>query len=126
MEVISNANTLSGNNILTTKFIERVLNDEAKNIVAAQNKVLNARNSNSKNLIISSRTYQVSQGSLEFTHAMQQRFIDMKRLGGRKKKPVQVHNKILYAHFNNIIASLKFGFTDDVKNLIANEYNIQF
>ena len=124
MEAVNNANSLSGNNIITQKFIERVLGDEAKNIVEAQNRVLSSKNPKSKDLIISSRTYQVSQGSLEFTHAKQQRFIDMKRLGGRKKKAVPVHNKPLFGHFNNIIAELKFGFTDSVQSLIANEYNI--
>lgn len=120
----ANSSVLTANSIITDIFITRVLQDEAKSIVEAQNRVLNAKNPKSKDLIIASRTYHVSQNSLEFTHALQQRFIDMKRIGGRKKKPVPLHNKVLYGHLNNIIAQLKFGFTDDVKNLIANEYNI--
>ena len=116
---------LSGKNIISNTFIAQVLDEEAKNIIQAQDRVLSANNPASKNLIIASRSYSISGTTMQFTHAMQQRFIDMKRINGIKKKAVPVHNKIIYKHFNNIIAELKFGFTDDVQKLIANQHNIQ-
>ncbi|MFC0605886.1 hypothetical protein [Winogradskyella pulchriflava] len=116
---------LSGKNIISNIFIAQVLDEEAKNIIQAQDRVLSAKNPDSKNLIIASRSYTVTGTTLQFTHAMQQRFIDMKTINGIKRKPIPVHNKVIYTHFNNIIAKTKYGLTESVQNLIANQHNIQ-
>lgn len=123
MEVVTN-NALSGKNLIKDTYIQHVLQQSAKDIIAAQDRVLSAANPSEKNNIIAKRRYAVSGTNLQFTHALTQRFIDMRRIAGRKHKPIAVHNKVIYKEFNNIIAELKFGFTDDVKNLIANQYNI--
>jgi hypothetical protein len=123
MEVATN-NALSGNNLIKDTYIQHVLQQSAKDIIVAQDRVLSAANPKNKNNIIASRRYSVSGTTLDFAHAMSQRFIDMRRISGAKKKAIPVHNKVIYKEFSNIIAQLKFGLTDDVKNLIANQYNI--
>ena len=113
------------NNIIEQKYIDRVLKQEANNIVNAQNRVLSRYDPSSKNLIISKRRFTVNGNNLEFVHSLQQRFIDMKRIRGRDKLSIPIHNKVFYGHFNNIINKLAFGLTDDVKELIAQEHNIK-
>jgi hypothetical protein len=49
----------------------------------------------------------------------------MKRIKGKGQKPVPVHNKIIWGHFNNIIFKLAYGFTEDVKQSIARNYQIE-
>ncbi|WP_044403413.1 hypothetical protein [Lacinutrix sp. Hel_I_90] len=124
MEIIGNSTNAK---IIEQKYIDRVLKDEARNIFKAQ-KQLTERSKASpetKKLINSKRRFQVSNSSLEGSHAMLQRFIDMRNIRGLKRKPIPVHNKIIYYHFNSIINKLAFGLTDDVRNLIAKEYKIE-
>ncbi|WP_422105592.1 hypothetical protein [Winogradskyella sp.] len=123
MEVATN-NALSGRNLITNIYIQRVLGQSAKDIIEAQNRVLSSANPKEKKNIIASRRYVVSGTQLNFTHSKQQRFIDMRRVAGRKRKSIPLHNKVIYKEFSNIIAQIKFGLTEDVQYLIANEYNL--
>lgn len=126
MNVIGNSQAANANNIIEQKYIERILNKEAKSIIASQNRILAKYNPAQKDHIISKRRFTVKgSNNLEFVHAMSQRFIDMKRLRGAKKKAIPVHNQIIYTHFNNIINQLAFGLTDDIRQMIAKEYNLE-
>jgi hypothetical protein len=126
MIAIGNSTSGNSNSIIEQKYIERILNQDAASIIEDQNRVLARYNPTTKQNIISKRRFTVKgSNNLEFTHAMGQRFIDMKRIRGQKTKVVPVHNKIIYTHFNNIINQLAFGLTDDVRQMIAKEYNIQ-
>jgi len=107
------------------QYTNRVLKQEASNIFNAQDRVLARFNSNQKNIIQSRRSFTVNSGNLQITHSKLQRFIDMKNIRGLKRKPIPNHNVVIYGHFNNIINKLAFGLTQDVKNAIAGEFNIQ-
>lgn len=125
MNVIGQASGNTTNNIIEQKYIARVLTDEASNMYTAQNRILAKFKPNSTDIILSKRSFQVQGTTGVFTHAMVQRFVDMKYIRGRSKLAIPVHNKILYGHFNNIIYRLSFGLTDDIKAMIAKEYNIE-
>lgn len=124
MSAIGNSRTQSGNSIIQTKFMERILQQEAQNIIQEQNRVISRFKTSQEDLIKSKRKFTVSGGNLEFTHAMAQRFIDMKRIRGKKKVSIPIHNTILYSHFNNIINRVAVELTEDFKQLIAQEHNI--
>lgn len=115
----------SGNKAIESRYIQRVLNQEAANIFTSQDRVLSRFDTSQAALIKSKRSYKVNGSSLEVTHAMVQRFIDMRNIRGAKRKPIPNHNKVIYTHFNYIINKLAFGLTQDVKNLIAKEYQIE-
>ncbi|TXE18632.1 hypothetical protein ES692_06195 [Psychroserpens burtonensis] len=126
MNVIGKGSSGNSNSIIEQKYIERVLSREAASIIEDQNRVLARFNPSGKQSIISKRRYTIKGSTnLEFTHAMSQRFIDMRRLRGQKKTPIPIHNKIIYTHFNNIINQMAFGLTDDIRQMIAKEYNIE-
>lgn len=107
------------------KYIERVLNQEASNIFEAQNRVLARFNPKSIDRIKNNRRFTVTGTTLEITHTKLQRFIDMKNVRGQKRKSIPNHNRVIYGHFNNIINRLAFGLTNDVKQLLVQEHNIQ-
>jgi hypothetical protein len=106
------------------KYIDRVLMDEGQNMLRAQDKVISRYNV--KKLIpeITRRRISVSSGRLTLTHPIRERFIDMKTIRGQRQKAIQLHNKVLYRHFNSIVGRLAYGFTEDVRNLIAKDQKI--
>lgn len=121
MSTSANSNTL-----IQQKFIERILKEEATSILEEQDRLLARRSVSESNIIKQKRSKPiVTSNNLEITHAKLQRFIDMKRIRGRKQKNLPIHNKIIYGHFNNIVRRLAFDLTEDVKRLIAQEHQIQ-
>jgi hypothetical protein len=64
-------------------------------------------------------SFTVNASELKHSHSKTQRFIDMKRIYGRKQKPLKVHNTQLYITMNRLIFRLRYGFTEMVKNEIA-------
>lgn len=113
----------SNKRIIEQKYIQQVLTEEGKNIEQAQDDVFNNRNI--PDLIRSSRSFTVQDTTLTHKHDIRQRFDDMKRVRFRKQKSTGAHNKIIWGHLNNIVFRLAYGFTQDAKNLIANQYNLE-
>ena len=107
------------------KYIQRVLNKEATNIFKAQEKVVSRFQASGAATINAKRRFVVSGSTLDVTHSILQRFIDMKYLRGNRKRVIPVHNKVIYGHFNNIINKLAFGLTDDVKALLSQPINTE-
>ena len=110
--------------IVERRYIDNVLREELQNIEQAQNRQFTNFGFKSE-AIRSRRTFIVSNNIGEFTHLISQRFIDMKRLRGKTKKSYPIHNSIIMGHFSNIINKLHFGLTQDVRNSIANQLNIE-
>ena len=101
---------------LEKRFIAKVLQEEAKEIVIEQDKIFSRfNNSDWKN----NRSFEVKGTTLEEKHLPKHRFVDMKtletRAGKIKKRNYPVHNKIMYGHANNIVRGISFGFTEQVK-----------
>lgn len=107
------------------KYIERVLKDESTEIFRAQERVISRFNVTKSIPEITQRKFSVIGTRMEFTHPIRQRFIDMRRIRGGRQRPVPIHNKVIYNHFNGIINKLAYGFIDAIKEAIGNEYNIQ-
>ena len=106
----------SGESNLEERFIAQVLQEEANEIAAEQDKIFSRfNNSDWKN----NRSFEVKGTTLEEKHLPKHRFVDMKtretRAGKIKKRNYPVHNKIMYGHANDIVRGISFGFTEQVK-----------
>lgn len=120
--------------ILERKFIHNVLTEEGQDLIAghrdAIKQLLNTSGLLGAGLSYSVKDAGVAGGTLSVTHLKRQRFLDMKtrnnKAGGRfRKKAYTIHNRQLFGRLNNIIASLKYGFVQAVKDKIIREQTIQ-
>ncbi len=125
MSAIDTLKSRNNKRIIENHYISRVLKEEASNIAESQDRII-SRFSVMDTIpeIKRSRSFVVVGNELQATHALQQRFIDMRRRGGLAQKSVPIHNKIIYSHFNSLIRKLAYGFTQDIRTQIANEFNI--
>ncbi|NQY31276.1 MAG: hypothetical protein HRT69_17640 [Flavobacteriaceae bacterium] len=114
----------SNKKIIEQRYIDRVLQESATDIFRAQDKAIARFSGSGLDDIKANRSFKVTTNNIEFTHSLRQRFVDMRRVRGVKQKAVQLHNKVIYTHFNGIIRKLAYGFTQDIKNEIAQELNI--
>lgn len=124
MRAVSTLKSRNNANFIEQKYIDRVLQEEGSNILHAQDRVISRYNVARQVPEIGRRRFTVSNGKAEFTHPIRQRFIDMKYRRGVKQRSIPIHNKIVYGHFNKVVRRMAFGFTDDIKEMIANEHNI--
>ncbi|MBQ3439199.1 MAG: hypothetical protein IJG35_04375 [Bacteroidales bacterium] len=65
-------------------------------------------------------------GTLTFTHTVQERFLDLKRLRhgsteSKRPKSRQIHNRFVMGTYNAIARELMYGFTEDVAARIRSE-----
>lgn len=65
-------------------------------------------------------------GTLIFTHTVQERFLDLKRLRhgsteSKRPKSRQIHNRFVMGTYNAIARELMYGFTEDVAARIRSE-----
>lgn len=125
MSALTELQSRNNKRIIEQKYIDRVLREEADNIFAAQDRLISRHNLTSKIPEINRRRFTVKTNVLEVVHPLRERFIDMRRTRGIKGRTVPLHNKVIFGHFNNIVYRIAFGFTEDIKNEIANHYQIQ-
>ncbi|QQV89951.1 hypothetical protein M1M27_gp07 [Cellulophaga phage Ingeline_1] len=125
MKALSTSQTALNNNRINDRYINRVLNEEGSNLIKSQARIASKYNLKDTIPEISRRSFKVSSNNLEVRHALRQRFVDMRKGKGTKKLTAPIHNKIVYSHFNAIINKLAFGLTQDIRNQISNEYNIE-
>lgn len=111
-------------NIIVSAFIDRTLQDEARRLKADQDRVFANSNDRVIDHVKNNRSYTVANNTLTHTHAIQQRFIDMKRIQGRSQKPVQGHNKPIYIHWNSILFRLRYELTESLRATIATNLKI--
>ena len=100
--------------ILKGRFIQRVFADAAIDINKAQVTYINKAGFKNPNWN-SARSFVTSESALNYSQLLKHRFVDMKRIRGKKRRPHPIYNKIIWGHYNNIIREMAFGFTDAVK-----------
>ncbi|WP_271407265.1 hypothetical protein [Tenacibaculum soleae] len=113
----------SNKRIIEQKYIQQVLQEEAANIQSAQNEIFSNRNIPA--IIRKARTFTVSNSVLTHKHNIRQRFDDMSSIYYGKQKSTKAHNKVIWGHFNTMVFKLAYGLTQDVKNQIATQYDIE-
>ncbi|GAK96808.1 hypothetical protein JCM19294_1117 [Nonlabens tegetincola] len=97
-------------------YIQRNLEAMAEEWADAQSKLLTG--SQFADLLNKSK-FKVTGTTLSHSHSETQRFIDMKKWYGRKRKPIKVHNTQLYITMNRLLFRLRYGFTRAVREQIA-------
>lgn len=61
-----------------------------------------------------SRSTRASSDRLVFEHPIYERYLDMKRMSGKKRKSRKIHNRYVFGAFSSIAERLMYGFTDEV------------
>lgn len=116
------------------EFVRQVLEDYGKDVTDTQLRAMNKYLQFKSGNIVRANSYKVqssdnSDGSVVFTHAIYQRFLDMKvittKLGKRKRKrPYPIHNRIIWGKLNRVYDRLMFGLTEntiaEIKNNLEN------
>ncbi len=129
------------------KFVAWVLAKEAKNIEQEQTKAIDRYGLNRSGIMRNRRTYFIRgagswmSGALDISIVKYLRFHDMRRdniKGGyytifgnheekatrKRRRQYHLYNKIVFGRMNAIAARLNVGFTEEVKNQLAQEYEI--
>ncbi|ANW96750.1 hypothetical protein AXE80_10890 [Wenyingzhuangia fucanilytica] len=119
---ISNRNQ----SIIEKRYIRSTLQRAGNRIATRQQQVLNKTKGIPKNLLQRRTITVTGVDTLSMEHLLTQRFIDMKRLSN-VKNPLHapIHNKIIMGEYQRVINELQFGLTEDVKNKIAGNLNIE-
>jgi hypothetical protein len=109
--------------LLEQRYIRQVLQEEGASLKKQQTTTMRRAGFSSRELF-ASRKIDVTDNVLAFEHLAKHRFTDMKRRrtvrGVIKKKNYPIHNRIIYAHANNVVRRVSFGFTDDIKKQMQN------
>ena len=111
--------------IFERRFINKVLTEEGKEMFSQQARVLAKHESATTKQILLRRKLSVNDTTLEIEHLKSQRFIDMKTIAGRRRKPIKNHNTILLTQLGSAIRQIRYGFTKDIQELMAQEHKIE-
>ena len=96
------------NDLINQRRINNILEEEADNIIEAQDRILNREKDSPKiEYIEASRSFTVSNMNLKLEHHIQERFVDMKRTRYGRQKPVKVHNSIIFGHLEQYRIPIK-------------------
>lgn len=103
--------------ILKGRFIQRVLETEAKEMEKGIVHVMSSNAFQNKNW--NNISFNVSNTTLTYSHLKKHRFVNMKRVrrNGReiKKKHYPVHNQIVFGHYYFILRQLRYGFSEAIR-----------
>lgn len=128
MDLLTKRQGSNNEDLLKQRFISRILKEEASNISDAQVKLMLSRGFNSPEFY-SGRSFNVNDTILRYEHLAKHRFVDMKsrqtKEGRIKKGNHPIHNRILFGYANNIVFRLSVEYTQRMKTMLANEYQIE-
>jgi hypothetical protein len=129
MNLLSNREGTSTNDVLERRFIGNILREEAAELDSNQVKLMSSRGFTTSKFY-DSRGFDVLDGhKLQYTHAKELRFIDMKRRtsksGTKTKVSHPIHNKPIYSMLNNAMRRLSFEYTKKMKAMLSKEITIE-
>ena len=110
--------------VLQGRFTRNLFTDQALKLNKTINEVMRSRNFSS-NETMGGRKFTVTDKSLEYSHPLVVRFIDMsyrKLEGGDRKKKVShpVHNAPIFKHATYMIQELAFGYVQTIREQVGN------
>lgn len=127
MDLLTQRQGSNNEDLLKQRFIGRILKEESKNISDAQVKLMASRGFTTANWY-SGRSFKVEDTILRYEHLAKHRFVDMKtrqtKAGRINKKNHPDHNRILFGHANNIIFRLSVEYTQRMKEMLMQDYEI--
>ena len=114
--------------IVKDRFIHKVLTEEAGKLEKSQTEQIRSKTTERTGRLLRDRSYRKfgSDGTfaakLEFTFPIEERFLDIRRLGGSEKTHRRyIHNRPFMRTYNRIAERLMTGFTDAVQQQMRDE-----
>lgn len=115
------------------RFIKETLESEGRRMLRAQGLAMeeslrfHTRETYARRHIIVTEDGEMS-GTLTFTHTVQERFLDLRRLRhgsteSRRPKSRRIHNRFVMGMYNAIARELMYGFTEDVAARIRENWD---
>ncbi|MFD2824813.1 hypothetical protein ACFS5M_14110 [Lacinutrix iliipiscaria] len=127
MDVLDSRSKYNPQDLLEQRFISEVLREELQELDQRQTSLMSSRGFKTSDFY-SERGFTVNDNVGTYTHPLELRFTDMKTrktsTGKIKKKSHAVHNKPLYGMLNNIVFRLSVEYTQRMKSMLAQKYNI--
>jgi len=99
------------------RFVQDTLEQEGARMVRNQGAAIYVAYERRTGRLLSERKVSVSGGDrpvLTFQHVIYERFLDLKKKGGRDRR---IHNRFVYGTYSAISRRLMYGYTDDVAKL---------
>ncbi|WP_336092470.1 hypothetical protein [Leeuwenhoekiella sp. CH_XMU1409-2] len=109
-------------NFIVQKYIDQVLQETAQEIYERQERVA-ADSTVDVDDILRTRKYHVTPGQLSLSHNIEMRFLDMKPRW-KNLRQVQLYNSQIWGEFNILAGKIAYGFTETIRQTIAQRYNI--
>lgn len=98
------------------RFISDTLRDAGERLLTRQGAEISAKVKSRSGRLMNTRRVAVIGSTLSFTHTAYERFLDMKRLAGKKTKRKRIHNRFVYGTYASVADRLMNGFFDDALN----------
>ncbi len=101
------------------RFVQVILGFEGERMMKNQGEAIKRQLNIKSGYILSARDIVVQggegmDGRLTYTHAIYERFLDMKRKGKSRGKRRKIHNRFIFGAYASIAKRLMYGFTEDV------------
>ncbi|AEV34145.1 hypothetical protein Oweho_3194 [Owenweeksia hongkongensis DSM 17368] len=128
--------TRGDQSLLEKKYIAKVLSEEAEAIEEDQTRLIQRFYLIQSGDMETKRSHALSgqsdnySGQVALSFLRYLRFHDMKKpkttgSGRRRGKAYPIYNRIIFGHLNEISKKLSFGFTEEVRQQLAAELNIE-
>lgn len=108
--------------ILKLAFTSQVLQQEGQAILDDQTNIINRFNLVDTKNLLSKRFASVQGNNLHISFPHYLRILDIK---GPSRKAFPLYNKIVMGHYNQIAKILRFSYTEEVRQKLAMELNIE-
>lgn len=104
------------------RFVQAILGEEGEKLEKYQGETIKKRLKLKSGYILSARDIVVQEGEgmdgrLTYTHAIYERFLDMKRKGKSRGKRRKIHNRFIFGAYASIAKRLMYDFTEETATL---------
>ena len=123
MSAVQKLQNSKGNGLIVEKYVDMVLQESVEEIYRRQDRLSAGRVASKDDLlnkILEQRSYTINNGRLSMKHNVAQRFVDM-----NKNAELKVHDKIIWSEYSTIIRKLRYGFTEKIKAILADNIKIE-
>jgi hypothetical protein len=116
--------------IAQRKFIHQVLTQAGTDLSRAHAERVNRFGLHHTGTLAAGPTHKVEPAGTEgarltITHPIYQRFLDMKKHAGKRKRAYPIHNRVLFGYLNTIITELRYGYTNEIRRHFETETTTQ-
>lgn len=103
------------------RFIQDTLSKEGQRMFERQTAEISAKTGRRSGNLLTGRHVSVADSMLTLVHPDYERFLDMRRLGGRKHKRNRIHNRFVYSAYERIADRLMNGYKDYLAEMVKQQ-----